>query len=169
MTPITCVLTGSDTARVGDIVARGRAPVFDLCRLLVAAGFDPESPLKCYRGDMLCLRIRSIEKGAGLTIRETSTDGPRVVRWKPWPSRAVTAPIEQNGLDVSEGGKAVRLSVGIVLAPISVPRRRPGGTSAGSAPFRGQPITGGQEADTTVVRARTRCEERRPVSGRSAR
>jgi hypothetical protein len=29
MTPITCVLTGSDKARVGDIVARGHSPVFD--------------------------------------------------------------------------------------------------------------------------------------------
>lgn len=112
MTPISCTLIGSNTAQAADIVARGHSPVFDLCRKLVAAGHDPASPMECYRGDMLCLRIRTIGEGAKLTIRETATDGPRVVRWKAFPSRAVKAPVDLNAQDVSEGAAERAVSSG---------------------------------------------------------
>jgi hypothetical protein len=114
MTPISCVLIGSNTAQAGDIIARGHSPVFDLCRLLVAAGHDPASPLECYRGDMLCLRIRTIGEGAKLTIRETATDGPRVVRWKAFPGRAVKAPVDLNGAEVPEGSECAEASLGLI-------------------------------------------------------
>lgn len=97
--PIRCDLSGSNTAQSGDLIARGNSPVFDLCRLLVAAGHDPKAPMECYRGETVALRVRSIGEGARLTVRETATDGPRVVRWKPFPGRAVTAPVDLNGSD----------------------------------------------------------------------
>lgn len=48
--------------------ARGHSPVLQLCRLLVAAGHDPARPLHAFRGNMLCLVIRSIGEAAGLEI-----------------------------------------------------------------------------------------------------
>jgi len=91
MTPIRCELTGSDTARAGNLTASGPT---ELCRLLLAAGTDPDIPLECFRGRTLALRVKSIRAGARLTVRET--DGPRFVAWKAWPHRAVTPPIRQN-------------------------------------------------------------------------
>jgi hypothetical protein len=49
----------------------GRAPVLELCRKLVRAGYDPGRPLEVYRGDVLCLRVRSIGEGAKLFIDES--------------------------------------------------------------------------------------------------
>ena len=39
-----------------------------LCRKLVEAGHDPASRLEVWRGDMLCLKVRSIGEAAGLRI-----------------------------------------------------------------------------------------------------
>jgi hypothetical protein len=101
-----CELTGCDTARSGDLAARGTSPIFNLCRLLVAAGADPSEPLECYRDGKLALRVKSIGAGAGFTIRETDTEGPRVVRWKAWTSREVMPPVRQNGQRVNGGAVA---------------------------------------------------------------
>ena|ERR1700730_7937813 len=51
----------------------------------------------------LALRIKSIRAGAKLTVRETALDGPRVVSWKGFPSRAVTAPARSNQEPVAAG------------------------------------------------------------------
>jgi hypothetical protein len=88
-----CELVGSDQAIAGDIMASG---AFDLCRRLLAAGANPAAELVCYRNGTLALRIKSIGAGARLTVRETATDGPRLVTWKPFPHRAVTAPVRSN-------------------------------------------------------------------------
>ena len=93
---ITAALIGADTAQAGDISRRGKWPVFALCRALLAAGADPSSKLECYRGDVLALTVKSVGIGAKLTIRETVTDGPRVVRWKPLQDRDVFVPVRQN-------------------------------------------------------------------------
>jgi hypothetical protein len=61
-------LDGSDTCNACGIAGHGNAPVLDLCRRLVAAGFDPATPLKVYRGEILCLTVRSIGEGARLEI-----------------------------------------------------------------------------------------------------
>jgi hypothetical protein len=53
------------------ITARAEAPVLALCRLLVAAGHDPGQPLHAYRGDVLCLKVRSIGEGAQLECNQT--------------------------------------------------------------------------------------------------
>ena len=57
-------LIGSDRCEAEGIIARGYAPVLDLCRKLVAAGYNPASPLEAWRGETLCLRVRSIGEGA---------------------------------------------------------------------------------------------------------
>jgi hypothetical protein len=90
--PIRCELTGSSTVQAGDLTA---STATDLCRLLLAAGTAPDAPLECFRNGTLALRVKSIQAGARLTVRES--DGPpRFVRWKPFPARAVMAPVSQN-------------------------------------------------------------------------
>ncbi len=102
MTPIRCELFGSGTAQAGDLISRGHSPVLDLCRKLVAAGYDPRLPMQCFRCDTIALRVRSIGEGAKLTVRETATRGPRVVPWRAFPSGAVTAPVGLIGLGVAD-------------------------------------------------------------------
>ncbi|MEO6382150.1 MAG: hypothetical protein ABIO35_09160, partial [Nitrobacter sp.] len=69
MTVIQAELIGDDTAQAGNLIARGKSPVFNLCRALLAAGADPDSKLECFRGDVLALTVESIGAGAKLTIR----------------------------------------------------------------------------------------------------
>lgn len=97
--PIVCAVVTGDIASSGDISTKGHAPVLALCRALLHAGADPLSPLHVYRGENLCLRIRSIGEGARLTIREGDREPPRVGRWAPFgmapQSRAVSSGIAQ--------------------------------------------------------------------------
>lgn len=66
-------LIGSDIARACGITAQGNSPVLKLCRKLVGAGHDPATPLDCWRGDVLCLRIRSIGEAAELEPNSKTT------------------------------------------------------------------------------------------------
>jgi hypothetical protein len=66
--PIFAALVSSDRCEAEGIAGRGSAPVFALCRALVVAGFNPGSPLEAWRGDTLCLRIRSIGESVGLRV-----------------------------------------------------------------------------------------------------
>ena len=51
------------------ITATAAAPVLALCRKLVAAGFDPNTPLEAYRDrNLLALKVRSIGEGARLAV-----------------------------------------------------------------------------------------------------
>ena len=75
-------LLGDDTALAGNVISRGKSPIFHLCRKLIAAGVDPDSPLECFRNGNLAIRVRTIRAGALLTTREDGTRGPEVVRWK---------------------------------------------------------------------------------------
>jgi hypothetical protein len=61
-------LTGQDTAVALGIAANSHTPILSLCRALVDGGHDPAAPLEAYRGDVLCLRVRSIGEAAGLRI-----------------------------------------------------------------------------------------------------
>lgn len=61
-------LKGSEEASACGLVVRGGSPVIALCRQLVAAGHDPAIPLEAYRGDTLCLKVRSIREAAELEI-----------------------------------------------------------------------------------------------------
>jgi hypothetical protein len=53
--------------------ARANSPVLALCRLLIAAGIDPDRPLNAYRDDMLALRVRTIGEAADLEINSKGT------------------------------------------------------------------------------------------------
>ena len=66
--------------------------MFALCRALLAAGANPKSRLECFRGSVLALTVKSVGIGAKLTIRETVSDGPRVVRWKPLQTATCSRP-----------------------------------------------------------------------------
>ena len=70
-------LIGSDWCSALAITARGTAPALVLCRLLVAVGHDPATPLEVWRGPTLCLRIRHIGEAAQL---EPSPRGVGFVR-----------------------------------------------------------------------------------------
>ena len=76
-------ITSSTTARAAGFSARGASPVLALCRKLLAAGIDPARPLHAYRGEVLCLLVRSIAEGARLTVAEGSRDTPRFRLLKP--------------------------------------------------------------------------------------
>jgi hypothetical protein len=74
-------LLGSSQATAHGVTVSGRnAPVLALCRALIEAGHDPDTPLEAYRGDLLCLRVRSIGEGARLTVEEGRDGRPRFRR-----------------------------------------------------------------------------------------
>jgi hypothetical protein len=64
-------IVGDDTAVALGVTAHAPAPVLKLCTLLIEAGHDPAMPLHAYRGDMLCLKVRSIGEGARLECNHT--------------------------------------------------------------------------------------------------
>jgi hypothetical protein len=66
--PIRAELVADDSCCALGMTVRGLAPVLALCRLLVEAGHDPATPLEAWRGDVPCLRIRSIGAAAALRI-----------------------------------------------------------------------------------------------------
>jgi hypothetical protein len=68
MTPIRADLHGSTLATTGDLSACSFSPVIELCRMIVEEGHDPSTPMEVYRGDTLCLQIRSIGEAAGLEV-----------------------------------------------------------------------------------------------------
>jgi hypothetical protein len=80
LTAIACQFEGDDICRTADFEVRGYAPALDMCRRLLAEGFDPATPLEAYRGDVLCLRISSIGYGAGLCVRDSLIGRPMFAR-----------------------------------------------------------------------------------------
>jgi hypothetical protein len=66
-------LAGSDSCSALGLTINSSSPVLALCRKLVQAGHDPAWPLEAYRGDVLCLRVRSIGDGARLEISGEGT------------------------------------------------------------------------------------------------
>jgi len=76
-TAIHAELIDSDRCCALGMTARSTAPVLALCRLLVEAGHDPETPLQAWRGPTLCLRIHRIGEAAQL---EPSPRGAGFVR-----------------------------------------------------------------------------------------
>jgi hypothetical protein len=99
---IIATLIGDDTAQVGDIISRGRSPVFALCRALLAAGANPDSKLECFRGDVLALTVKAIGIGAKLTIKENDWVGPRVVPYEAFSRDRVGRHVRQNGAPVDD-------------------------------------------------------------------
>src|SRR5215472_11770084 len=84
---------GSDCCSALGMTARSPAPVLALCRRLVEAGHDSATPLEAWRGDVLCLRIRSIGEAAQLTIEDDQRGRPRLRRWRNRARRYGAAPL----------------------------------------------------------------------------
>jgi hypothetical protein len=89
-------IVGSNICQCDGHVVRANAPVLGLCRKLVEAGYDPARPLHAYRGDVLCLRIRSIGEGAKLNISEKDRDGLQLVPWRAFPSTPGASRIDES-------------------------------------------------------------------------
>jgi hypothetical protein len=109
MTPVVIIATlvSDDTAIAGDIVARGRSPVFALCRALLAAGADPNARLDCYRGTTLAVVVKSLGRGALLTVKERDRGGLEIARWEAFPCSPVSPRIRQNGASVQTGAASL--------------------------------------------------------------
>jgi hypothetical protein len=75
-------LIGSDTCTAVGLTIKSGTPVLALCRTLIEAGHDPGMPLEVYRGDTLCLRVRSIGEAAGLRMDTDKTGRPVFKREK---------------------------------------------------------------------------------------
>jgi hypothetical protein len=114
-------LIGGDACRAFGTTVRGPAPLLKLCRRLVETGHDPATPLRVFRGEVLCLKVRSIGEAAGLTVDESRT---AFARWKPFPHAAVSpriAPSEAAGLTDPDRDEAYRAPVRRELGARSVP------------------------------------------------
>jgi hypothetical protein len=86
-------LTACNTCTALGISVRAAAPVLAICRSLVAAGHDPHKQLRAYRGDVLCLTVRSIGEGAGLTVADDRLGRPKFRRHTV-PQSDVTGPYD---------------------------------------------------------------------------
>jgi hypothetical protein len=98
---IRAALVGDNTAIAGGHTITANLPVLALCRSLVEAGVDPNTPLDAYRGDTLALQVRCIGEGARL---ELNGDG---VGFRPrrWPDAA--SPVAKSG-SVDTGHRPAR-------------------------------------------------------------
>jgi hypothetical protein len=56
------------------------SPVLALCRKLVEIGYPSSADLQAYRGDTLCLTVRSIGEAAQLYVAATQTGRPEFRR-----------------------------------------------------------------------------------------
>ena len=110
-------LVGSETANAEGITARGVSPIFGLCRKLVEAGQDPDRPLEAFRGDVMCIRVRSIGEAAKLVVRENQRTGPYLAKWSPFDSDARRShrgrqPAAQNPQALAQGPDSTKESPG---------------------------------------------------------
>jgi hypothetical protein len=92
---IACQIIGSDRCTYDSLVVKHNAPVLAMCRKLIEAGYDPERPLQAYRGDTLCLKVRTIAEGARLTVEE-GPNGPRLVPFRPARTCVIASPMRPN-------------------------------------------------------------------------
>jgi hypothetical protein len=100
-------LSGDNRCTALGISAHANAPVLDLCRKLLVAGYDLATPLEAWRGETLCLSIRSIAEGAGLTVEDDRHGTPRLRRWRGSDGSMAAgygraSPIEAIGAEVPE-------------------------------------------------------------------
>jgi hypothetical protein len=94
--PIRAELIGSSRCEAEGLSVCGYAPVLEMCRELVAAGFHPACPLEAWRGQTLCLRVRSIGEAAQLTVADDRHGTPRLRRLQERPQGyAAGSPVAQ--------------------------------------------------------------------------
>lgn len=92
--PTRAELSGSDACSALGMAVCSPSPVLELCRALVAAGIAADRPLHAYRGDVLCLKVRSIGEWAELQVNARGTGFARAsaVRTAP-PMRETASPL----------------------------------------------------------------------------
>jgi hypothetical protein len=61
-----------------------KAPIFSYCRHLIKKGIHPRTKLEVYREDTLALSIKTINKGAKLSVKEDNQDGPYFIKYRPF-------------------------------------------------------------------------------------
>ena len=104
VTTIHAELIGERACTALGITAHGNAPALALCRRLIAIGYHPECVLQAYRADVLCLTVKSICAGAGLTVDESKC---RVVPYEPVSSGDVAARIARGKPTASHVAKTI--------------------------------------------------------------
>jgi hypothetical protein len=68
----------------GEVLIAACRPEFDACRALLARGITGRLEMRRPGRPTWDLAV-DIEDGAGLTVRETETEGQRIVHWMPFP------------------------------------------------------------------------------------
>jgi hypothetical protein len=91
-------LIGSDTCAALGLIAKSGAPVLALCRKLIEAGHDPSMPLEAYRGETLCLRVRSIREAATLRM-DTDRAGRPVFKREKTTARASSVEFQREAAE----------------------------------------------------------------------
>ena len=104
-TAIVAQITGSNRCDAEGLTVTGHAPVLAVCRKLIEAGYNPDRSLHAYRGDVLCLKVRSIGEGAKLTVREDNRKGLRLVKWMPFAGAGGTSRSEEDDGELSEAAE----------------------------------------------------------------
>lgn len=98
--PIYGEIVGSDYCEAEGIAVRSPAPILELCRQLIAAGYDPARRLLAYRADTLCLVVRTIGEAADLEVNS------RGVGFTPYRAVRTASPVRANRR-AADGGRAI--------------------------------------------------------------
>src|SRR6516164_1518125 len=90
--PILAQFIKSDRCSAEGLEVRASAPGLAMCRKLLEAGYDPDRPLHCFRGETLAMKISSIAYGARYSVSEPSTgSGVRPVPFSEGPKKSGVA------------------------------------------------------------------------------
>src|SRR5262249_34963432 len=90
--PILAQFIKSDRCSAEGLEVRANAPALAMCRKLIEAGYDPDRPLHCFRGETLAIKISSIAYGARYSVSEPSTgSGVRLVPYSEGPKKSGVA------------------------------------------------------------------------------
>jgi hypothetical protein len=93
MTPIRAEIIESNQCDAEGYTVKASAPVLAMCRKLIEAGYDPATPLHAYRGDTLCLKVRSIGEGAQWTVQDSNSGRPVLRRYKAKETTLAASPV----------------------------------------------------------------------------
>jgi hypothetical protein len=94
---------GSTTCIAVGITANGNAPVLALCRRLVEAGHNPDTPLQVWRGSTLAVTVRSIGEAAQLAVKEPDRGRVHFARYVPFAPSPVAPPVRKNAPPLCDG------------------------------------------------------------------
>jgi hypothetical protein len=88
-------LIGADICTALGTTVQSSTPVLAMCRQLIAAGHGPTTRLEAYRGDVLCLWVRSLGEAARLTVKAMGNGAPGFAT-EGTAGRAAAPPIRQS-------------------------------------------------------------------------